>query len=101
MKVLFIKDSKERIETLIQKSHLTHATIVCINEAYVDEIHEYAKMNGYSIPKPITFTAFLKKHKVNSYSGFLIDNVDKLLQRMAGLYKVDAVAMAPDVDQGR
>jgi hypothetical protein len=100
MKVLFLSNPTSRIEKLIQKSHLSHYTIVCVDEEHAREVEEYAIVNGYTIPKPITFTAFKRRVKPVECTGFLIDRADKLLERIAGPeLPVEAITMGPQDDE--
>ena len=68
---------------LIHMSHETGAYIVCRSQETCSMISAMAREQNLDIPFPITYQEFLDGKYGMWISGFLIDDVDELLQRLS------------------
>jgi hypothetical protein len=93
MKVIISPRRSGRTTKMIQESHLGGATIVCMNTDTARDIAELAKTNGYVIPEPISFSELLKRNPHKKHVGFLIDNADMLLQKIAGPTPINTITL--------
>lgn len=79
---------------LIKKSAKSGDYIVCNKLDEANRIQYEAKQMGLDIPLPITYAEFVEKRYGRNISGFLIDNLESLLQYLSNV-PVNAVTMCP------
>lgn len=81
MNVVIKKPRGGKTTELIKLSSQSHAYIVCMNTQESARIQRQAQEMNLKIPFPITFDEFLQgKFYKAGVKGFLIDNVELLLQ---------------------
>lgn len=80
MKIIYKEKNGGKTMELIKLSHETKHYIVCHKLEEANCIFNEAKEMGYDIPLPITYHEFIKGKYGEFVSGFLIDNVDCLLE---------------------
>jgi len=78
---------------LIKRSAREGFHIVCQNHSISKALEEKAKTLGLEIPTPITYDSF-RNHKYHGkkITGFLIDNVDLLLQEMS-IFAIEEITL--------
>lgn len=81
---------------LIKKSANTGDYIVCRSISEASEIRDHAFVLGLKIPLPITYDEFInKRYRGKNISGFLIDNIEDLLQYISNRVPVKAITLNP------
>lgn len=76
----------------IKKAVRNNYTLVCCSANEVERVQKIAKELGVEIPQPITFSEFTNGSELKTAaSGYVIDNVDMLLQKMAGGKPIRAI----------
>lgn len=79
---------------LVEKAAKEHLYIVCRDRARADDVFRGALSEGFNIPNPITFDDLIcGRFHGKGIRGFLIDDVDALLQLVARGVPVVAAAM--------
>lgn len=82
-----------KTSNLIVRSNQSGAYIVCFNQDECARIAEQAKEMNLTIPFPITYNEFLKgQYYARGIKGFLIDNVDALLQQQTTV-NIEAITL--------
>lgn len=80
---------------LIRKSAETGNYIVCANISEAHYIQMQSISFNYVIPLPITYDEFInKKYHSKNINGFLIDNVDNLLEYMSNV-PINTITITP------
>lgn len=98
MEVIQRKRGNGKTTELIRISYQTMNTIVCVNETEVRSVLNIAKNMGLKIPPPITFSKFLSNGKRGGrYNGFLIDNVDILLENISEYIPVKVITLRNNI----
>lgn len=93
MDKIFTGPGLGKTRLLIQKSHLTGATIVCLSHEECDRIQRLADELGLHITFPISFDEFInRKYYAKRIDGFLIDNAEMLLQELTPV-KIKAITI--------
>lgn len=83
MKIFLAPRGGGKTTFLIRESAKTQDIIVCENNFVANSIKRIAFNMGLEIPTPITYSDFTKQNTHGKkISGFLIDNVDVLLQQL-------------------
>ena len=83
MKIYCDFPEKEKTTKLIKESAGTGDYIVCFNSKEAIRIKTKAQKMRLDIPLPITYDEFLhRRYCGKNIKGFLIDNVDLLLQSL-------------------
>lgn len=86
MEKIIMKRGYGKTTQLIKKSAETRNYIVCRDFKEACRIHQDAIKMGLNIPLPITYTEFIeKKYCGKNINGFLIDNVDILLEYISNV----------------
>jgi hypothetical protein len=94
MEKIIMKRGYGKTTQLIKKSAETKNYIVCRNSDEAREIQCKAMKLGLDIPFPITYTEFIeKKYCGKNINGFLIDNVDILLEFISNV-PVNAITLS-------
>lgn len=84
MKTIIGKVGTGKTKALIEESAKTWAYIVCPSLGRANDIQKFAKELGLDIPLPITHGEFIAKtYSPKGIRGFLIDDVEMLLQRIS------------------
>ena len=66
--------------------------IICRDRKEAMRLWKEIVNKKYNLPQPITFDEFVKgRYQGNNINAFLIDNVDMLLQYIAGGVKIHAI----------
>lgn len=91
MKKIILERGKGKTTELIKISSETGDYIVCASIDEAAYIQSMANELGLRIPLPITYNEFLKGYYGRQISGFLIDNVERLLYSISD--KVNAVTL--------
>ncbi len=85
-----------KTRTLIEKSAEHFYYIVCKNRERADLIQEHAIKLGLDIPFPISWKEFFDgKYYGKNIRGFLIDDLDDILQSMTNV-PIKAITMTDD-----
>jgi alkyl sulfatase BDS1-like metallo-beta-lactamase superfamily hydrolase len=58
--------------------------LVCMDRKRAKEVFDYAKSIGLNISYPLTFEDFIRRDFPFQSRGFVIDDADMLLQKLAG-----------------
>jgi hypothetical protein len=83
MEKIILGRGKGKTERLINISHETKAYIVCKSLEECARVHRTASEMNKSIPFPISYDEFFrKKYYAKGIQGFLIDNVEMLLEQL-------------------
>lgn len=86
MKVIAQPRQSGKTTELIRESAERFAYIVCIDRREADRVAAEARAMKLDIPFPITWEDFLgKKYFAPGIRGFLFDNLDIMIERMAGV----------------
>jgi len=94
MRVILGEKGSGKTTKLIEIAAKFGAYIVVRDYRKADEVFKIAKDMGYSIPYPISFFDFIhKKFNGCGISAFVIDDVDSLLQYVAGCVPVLAFSV--------
>lgn len=84
---------------LIERASRDSLYIVCRCRTEAQRIHKRALEMGKQIPFPITFDEFIQgRYRSLNINGFLIDDADLLLRKMAGIVPVNAVTATGAVE---
>lgn len=82
---------------LIKESSVTGNYIVCHNMNAASEVMSDAKRYGFSIPMPITHDEFIeRRYSGRNINGFLIDNVEMLLDRLSPMVPIKTITLTQD-----
>lgn len=93
MKIIIGKTGTGKTKALIEESAKTRTYIVCASMKRAGEIQAFARELGLYIPLPITYGEFIgRDYSPSGISGFLIDDVEMLLQRIS-MVNVTAISM--------
>lgn len=93
MKTIIGKTGTGKTKALIEESAKTRAYIVCPSLGRANDIQKFARELGLDIPLPITYGEFIgRDYSPSGISGFLIDDVEMLLQRIS-MVNVMAISM--------
>ena len=95
MKKIMMEPGYGKTYQLIKMSAETRNYIVCNSKKECSRIHAMSLEMGLSIPFPISYEEFLgKEYYGKRIRGFLIDNVDDLLESISTV-RINAITMRP------
>ena len=96
MKVIVLGRGKGKTHQLIKLSAEKFYYIVCPNRQAVEMTFSRAQKMELNIPFPITHDDFIRRNYYGKgIKGFLIDDVDMLLERMARGVQIGAITITP------
>jgi hypothetical protein len=95
MEKIIMKKGYGKTYQLIKKSSITGDYIVCHTMKEAHRIQMEAQALGFKIPLPLSYDEFLnKKYYGKNISGFLIDNVELLLEQLSNRVPVLAITLS-------
>ena len=97
MKIIYKERNGGKTTELIKLSHETKHYIVCSKHDEAICLFNEAKEMGYDIPQPITYYEFVNGKYGEFVGGFLIDNVECLLEYIS---KVPITAITLTKNEG-
>lgn len=88
-----------KTDQLIKMAANDYSYIICHNRDEAQRIANKAREVGLAIPSPITYDEFISvRYNAAGVRGFLIDNAECLLQRMAGRVELKGLVLnAPGI----
>lgn len=93
MRVIARGRQSGKTTNLIHRAAADFLYIVTVNHREAERVHRQAMDMGVDIPQPITFDEFMSgRFHASGVKGFVIDNVDVLLESIAGSVPVVAFA---------
>ncbi len=93
MKIIYRPRCTGKTTELIEMALAENLYIICANHKECINISRQSQMMEKFIPFPLTYDEFINKRFCGrNINGFLIDNVEILLQYMAGIVPVKAMA---------
>lgn len=97
MRKIILPRGGGKTDRLIRASASTGCYIVCQSQDEAHVIQSRAMELELSIPLPISFDEFIRQEYYGfRMKGFLIDNLDLLIQKIAGRVPVIAVTLTND-----
>jgi hypothetical protein len=104
MKTIVAERNSGKTTELIKMSSDSGDSIVCYNQKEALGVYWHAIHTGYEIPFPLTYDEFIENRYLGKWvKGFLIDNVDMLLDYMTKFrVPIRAITVSKEsVDSGK
>lgn len=96
MDKIILARRKGKTTELIKRSAATNEYIVCQTMAEAQIICRNARSMNLSIPQPISYSEFIDgRYHGRGIKGFLVDNIEKLLDFISDSVPVSAFTMNP------